>query len=178
MDPGFGTLRGRPGRGWAPVAWPSVTDDEAMELALAEARTAAAEGDVPVGAVVLGPDGAVLAQRHNEREAAADPTAHAELLALRDAATALGRWRLSDVTLVVTLEPCPMCAGALVAARLGRLVYGAADLKAGACGSLYNVCADPRLNHEVPITHGVQAERCGELLTSFFAERRGAAPLP
>jgi tRNA(adenine34) deaminase len=142
-----------------------------MQLALAEARVAAAEGEVPVGAVCL-VDGVVVARRHNEREGSGDPTAHAELLALRDAAAALGGWRLRDATLVVTLEPCPMCAGALVAARVGRLVFGAPDPKAGACGTLYNLCADPRLNHEVSVTGGVQTAECGALLTSFFADRR------
>jgi tRNA(adenine34) deaminase len=150
-----------------------VDDEAAMDLALDEARAAAAHGDVPVGAVAL-VDGAVVARRHNEREQTGDPTAHAEILALRDVAAARGTWRLDDVTLVVTLEPCAMCAGALVNARLGRLVFGAADLKAGACGSLYNLCADPRLNHEVPITSGVQADACGALLTDFFAGRREA----
>jgi tRNA(adenine34) deaminase len=114
----------------------------------------------------------VVSRRHNERERANDPTAHAELLAVREAAAALGGWRLRDATVVVTLEPCPMCAGALVAARVGRLVYGAPDPKAGACGSLYNLCADPRLNHEIAVTSGVRAEACGALLTSFFADRR------
>lgn len=142
-----------------------------MALALEEAEAALTHGDVPVGAIVL-VDGDVIARRHNEREAAGDPTAHAELLALRDAATALGRWRLDDATLVVTLEPCAMCAGAAVNARLGRLVFGAADLKAGATGSLYNLCADPRLNHEVSLEGGVQAREAAALLTSFFAERR------
>ena len=125
-----------------------LSDDDAMELALAEARAAAGDGEVPVGAVTL-VDGRVVAARHNEREATGDPTAHAEMLALRDTAAALGGWRLSAVTLVVTLEPCPMCAGALVAARVGRLVFGATDPRAGACGTLYNLCADPRLNHEI-----------------------------
>ena len=148
-----------------------VTDDEAMARALAEARAAAAEGEVPIGAVVVA-DGRIVAARHNERERAQDPIGHAELLALRDAAVALGGWRLSGATMVVTLEPCPMCAGALVAARVGRLVYGAADPKAGACGTLYNLCADPRLNHEIAVTAGVRAEECGALLTSFFADRR------
>jgi len=146
-----------------------------MAIALEEARAALDHGDVPIGAVVLDPAGALVARRHNEREAAGDPTAHAEVLALRDAAGAVGGWRLAGHTLVVTLEPCPMCAGALLSARIGRLVYGAPDLKAGACGSLYNLCADPRLNHEVPITHGVEAEACGQLLTTFFAERRQVA---
>ena len=144
-----------------------------MELALREAEAAAAHDDVPVGAVVLAPDGAVLSKRHNERELRGDPTAHAELLAVQDAARALGSWRLAGTTLVVTLEPCPMCAGALVAGRVSRVVFGAPDPKAGACGSLYNLCADPRLNHEVEVVHGVEAERCGALLRSFFAGRRG-----
>ena len=149
-----------------------------MVLALAEAESAVGHGDVPVGALVLGPSGEVLARRHNERERLADPTAHAELLAIRDAAAAAQSWRLDGATVVVTLEPCPMCAGAMVAARVARVVFGAPDLKAGACGSLYNVCGDPRLNHEVAVRAGVLAERSTALLTAFFAERRGAAPLP
>jgi tRNA(adenine34) deaminase len=143
-----------------------------MAAALGEARAATAEGEVPVGAVVLVGD-AVVAARHNERERTGDPTAHAEMLALRDAATAVGGWRLTDATMVVTLEPCPMCAGALVAARVGRLVYGASDPRAGACGTLYNLCADPRLNHEIEVVPGVGAAACGELLSDFFAQRRG-----
>ena len=150
-----------------------MTDDEAMGLALAEARRALDHGDVPVGAVAL-VDGEVVATGRNERELRADPTAHAEILALRAAAAALGGWRLGAVTLVVTLEPCPMCAGALVAARVGRLVFGAADPKAGACGSLYNLCADPRLNHELPVTAGVRAAEAAELLATFFSDRRAA----
>src|SRR6266550_503881 len=149
-----------------------MTDDEAMAAALAEAERAPAHGDVPVGAVVV-VDGRVVASRHNERERIGDPTAHAELLALRDAAQAGGDWRLADATLVVTLEPCPMCAGAAVAARLRRLVFGAPDPKAGACGSLYNLCADPRLNHEVEVTAGVHRERVTDLLSTFFASERG-----
>jgi tRNA(adenine34) deaminase len=149
-----------------------VTDDEAMSVALAEARAAAKAGDVPVGAVVLGPDGAVIARRHNEREAANDPTAHAEILALRDAAAALGSWRLVGCTMVVTLEPCPMCAGALVNGRVSRLVFGARDPKAGACGSLYDICTDPRLNHAVEVVADVQADVAGALLTDFFVARR------
>ena len=148
-----------------------LTDSQAMGLALAEASAAVSHGDVPVGAVAL-VGGRVVAARHNEREKRGDPTAHAELLALSDAAAALGTWRLSEVTLVVTLEPCPMCAGGLVAARLGRLVFGTPDLKAGACGSLYNLCADPRLNHEVPVTPGVRAREASDQLTEFFAGRR------
>ena len=142
-----------------------------MRLALAEAARAPAHGDVPVGAVALLGD-EVVASRHNEREVSGDPTAHAELLALRDAARAVGGWRLDRVALVVTLEPCPMCAGALVAARVARLVLGAPDPKAGACGSLYNLCVDPRLNHEVAVAHGVLAGECGEQLRAFFAGRR------
>jgi tRNA(adenine34) deaminase len=154
-----------------------LSDDDAMALALAEARAAAREGEVPVGAVAI-VGGLVVASRHNERERTADPSAHAEMLAIRDTAAAIGNWRLSDVTVVVTLEPCPMCAGALIAARVGRLVFGAGDPRAGACGTLYNLCADPRLNHELEVTHGVRADECAALLTSFFAARRGAAAAP
>jgi tRNA(adenine34) deaminase len=148
-----------------------VDDQEAMDLALAEARKAADEGDVPVGAVVLA-GGKVVAAAGNRREADADPTAHAEIIALREAAVALGTWRLSAATLYVTLEPCPMCAGALVAARVGRLVFGCADPKAGACGSLYNLCADPRLNHEVEVVAGVREDETSRLLSEWFATRR------
>jgi tRNA(adenine34) deaminase len=146
-----------------------------MQFALDEAVAAVAHGDVPVGAVIIGPGGDVLARRHNEREKLGDPTAHAEILALRDAAATLGRWRLEGCTLVVTLEPCPMCAGAALAARIATVAFGAADPKAGACGSLYNVGSDPRLNHEFTIVPGVAAEEAGRLLRDFFAERR--APL-
>jgi tRNA(adenine34) deaminase len=146
--------------------------DAAMGLALDEAALATAHGDVPVGAVVLR-DGEVIAQRHNERERTGDPTAHAEILALRDAAVVVGSWRLTGTTLVVTLEPCPMCAGALVAGRVDQVVFGAADPKAGACGSLHNLCADPRLNHEVEVVPGVRADESAALLTAFFGERRG-----
>ena len=147
-------------------------DADAMGAALVEARAALDHGDVPVGAVVV-VDGRIVAARHNERELRQDPTAHAEVLALRDAATALGTWRLSEATLVVTLEPCVMCAGALINARIGALVYGAADLRAGATASLYNVCADPRLNHNPPVRHGVRAAEASALLTDFFEARRG-----
>jgi tRNA(adenine34) deaminase len=148
-----------------------MSDDEAMELAIAEARAALAHDDVPIGAVVLRA-GEVIASRHNERELTGDPTAHAEILALRDAAGAAGTWRLDDCTMVVTLEPCPMCAGAMVNARLGRLVFGARDPKAGAVGSLMNVVADPRLNHRIPVTSGIHADQAGRLLVEFFAARR------
>ena len=146
-----------------------------MGMALAEAERAPEHGDVPVGAVVL-VGGEVVAARHNERERSGDPTAHAELLALRDAAAARHDWRLPDATLVVTLEPCPMCAGAAVAARVGRLVFGAPDPKAGACGSLYNLCADPRLAHEVEVRAGVRAYEAAALVTEFFAELREIGP--
>lgn len=142
-----------------------------MTVALEEASAALVHGDVPIGAVVVRGDN-IVARRHNERELRADPTAHAELLALRDAAAAAKTWRLDDVTLVVTLEPCPMCAGALIAARVGRLVFGAPDPKAGACGSLYNLCVDPRLNHELPVTAGVKADESAALLREFFGQRR------
>ena len=142
-----------------------------MALAVAEARRALDHDDVPIGAVVVR-EGTVIAARHNERELSGDPTAHAEILALRDAAAAVGTWRLDGCTLLVTLEPCFMCAGAVVNARLGRLVYGATDPKAGAVGSLYDVPADRRLNHRPPVTGGVLATECGDLLRSFFASRR------
>lgn len=148
-----------------------MTDRELMELALAEARAAPGHGDVPVGAAVA-LDGAVLARRHNERERTGDPTAHAEILALRDAAARAGSWRLTGAVVAVTLEPCPMCAGALVQARVTRVVYGATDPKAGALGSLYNLGADPRLNHEFEVVGGLMADECGVLLSDFFAARR------
>jgi tRNA(adenine34) deaminase len=147
--------------------------DALMEIALDEARAAAAHGDVPIGAVVARVDtGDVLARRHNERERAGDPTAHAEILALRDAARVVGSWRLDGCALVVTLEPCAMCAGAVVASRLDRVAFGAADPKGGALGSLYNLAVDPRLNHEATVVDGVRAAECAALLTKFFAERR------
>lgn len=148
-----------------------MTDAEYMTIALDEARAAPAHDDVPVGAIVV-IAGEVVARRHNERELSGDPTAHAELLAIRDAASAVGSWRLDGATVVVTLEPCPMCAGALQQARVARVVYGAVDMKAGALGSLYNIGADPRLNHEFEITAGTRADECGELLSAFFADRR------
>ena len=148
-----------------------ATDAELMALAIEEARAAVAHGDVPIGAVVV-IDGEVVARRHNERELTGDPTAHAEVLALRDAAAAVGSWRLVGATMAVTLEPCPMCAGALVNARVERLVYGARNLDAGATGSLYHLGSDPRLNHEFATTADVRGEECAALLTDFFAERR------
>jgi len=148
-----------------------VSDDEAMQLALDQAAAAAAHGDVPIGAIVVR-DGQVIAARHNERELTGDPTAHAEVLAIRDAANVVGHWRLLDCALYVTLEPCVMCAGALVNARIGRVVFGAADPKAGALVSLYQVCSDPRLNHRPPVVAGVRADEAGTLLRDFFASRR------
>ena len=142
-----------------------------MRAALAEARAAVAHDDVPIGAVVVH-DGRIVARRHNERELTGDPTAHAEVLALRDAAESLGSWRLEGATLVVTLEPCPMCAGAAWAARLDRVVYGAPNLEAGSTGSLYHLGSDPRLNHEFETVGGVLGAECAALVTSFFEARR------
>ncbi len=142
-----------------------------MRHALAEAQRAAAHGDVPVGAIVVH-NGEVIASACNEREHLVDPTAHAEVLALRAAARHRGTWRLDECTLYVTLEPCMMCAGAIINARVGTVVFGAADLKAGAVGSLYNVAADPRLNHEPIVRHGVLAEECVILLRNFFEQKR------
>ncbi|MFJ2110324.1 MULTISPECIES: tRNA adenosine(34) deaminase TadA [unclassified Streptomyces] len=139
-----------------------------MRLALDQAAAAGRAGDVPVGAVVLSPAGTVLASGHNEREATGDPTAHAEVLAIRRAAAKLGEWRLTGCTLVVTLEPCTMCAGALVQSRVDRVVFGALDEKAGAAGSLWDVVRDRRLNHRPEVIHGVLAEECATLLTTFF----------
>ena len=148
-----------------------ATDREFMQLAMAQAQQAAAAGEVPVGAVVV-LAGEVIAAAHNQVITLHDPTAHAEVLALRDAATALGRWRLDDAVLVVTLEPCPMCAGAAWAARIGRLVWGAPNPDAGSVGSLYNLGSDPRLNHEYPATGGIRSEESADLLTAFFDRHR------
>ncbi|MFI1394645.1 tRNA adenosine(34) deaminase TadA [Streptomyces sp. NPDC020681] len=142
-----------------------------MRLALAEAERAALSGDVPVGAVVLARDGTVLASGHNEREATGDPTAHAEVLAIRRAAAELGSWRLTGCTLVVTLEPCTMCAGAIVQSRVDRVVYGARDEKAGAAGSVWDVIRDRRLNHRPEVVLGVLEQECARMLTAFFRER-------
>jgi tRNA(adenine34) deaminase len=148
-----------------------MDDHAAMGVALAEAEAAPAHGDVPIGAVVL-VGGTVVARRHNERERLGDPIAHAEVLALRDASAAVGHRRLTTATLVVTVEPCPMCAGAAWAAGVARVVFGAADLKAGAVGSLYNVAVDQRLNHTSEVVAGIRAEECAALVTDFFADRR------
>ena len=145
--------------------------NDSMQLALAQARLAATHGDVPVGAVVIDQAGTVLASACNEREIRHDPTAHAELLALREASRQLRSWRLTGLTLVVTLEPCTMCAGALVLARIARLVFGAFDEKAGAVSSLFDVVRDPRLNHRVEVRGGVLEPECSALLKDFFADR-------
>lgn len=146
-------------------------DEQFMRTALREAEQAAAEGEVPVGAVVVH-EGSIIASAYNQRETLHDPTAHAEMIALTQAAAALGSWRLAGCTLYVTLEPCPMCAGAIVNARVPRVVYGATDPKAGAVESLYTLLADPRLNHASEVTRAVLEEQCGELLRTFFRARR------
>ena len=146
-----------------------------MRLALGEAHAALKADEVPVGAVAVCA-GRVVGRAHNQREMLRDPTAHAEMLALTQAAESLGRWRLTGVTLFVTLEPCAMCAGAMVLGRIDRLVYGATDPKAGAVASLYQLLDDPRLNHRVPSTGGVLGEACGALLTAFFEKRRRSTP--
>ncbi len=147
-------------------------DAEYMDLALAEARLAAVHGDVPVGAVVIGPGGGVVGSGRNRREIDGDPTAHAEVLALRAAAAELGTWRLDGCTLVVTLEPCAMCAGALLLARVPRLVLGAWDDKAGACGSVWDIVRDRRMNHRVEVQSGAREQECAALLWEFFARHR------
>jgi tRNA(adenine34) deaminase len=148
-----------------------VTEAQAMEEAIGLAREAGEAGEVPVGAVALF-EGRVVGRGRNRREEDRDPTAHAELLALREAARTLGRWRLTGVTLVATLEPCAMCAGAMVLARIDRLAYGADDPKAGAAGSLQDLTSDPRLNHRFPVVRGIRAGDCGALLREFFRARR------
>jgi tRNA(adenine34) deaminase len=143
-----------------------------MRLAITEAERALAHDDVPVGAVILGPSGEILGRGHNERELLQDPSAHAEMLAIRQAAERLGTWRLLDTTLYVTLEPCAMCAGAIVLARIPRVVYGTADPTAGAAGSVLDILAEPRLNHRPAVTGGVLQQQCAALLLDFFAARR------
>jgi tRNA(adenine34) deaminase len=150
------------------------TDVEFMRLALEEADSAALHGDVPIGCVVVGRDGQVLARDHNRREELGDPTAHAEVLAVRRAASLIGHWRLEGATVYSTLEPCPMCAGALVVSRIARLVYGARDLKAGAVDTLFEIGRDKRLNHRFAIESGVLAEESAARLGAFFAKLRAA----
>src|SRR5688500_13397329 len=151
---------------------PSDRYEDPMRRALEAAAEAVSNGDVPVGAVLLDASGAVVAVDHNRREELSDPTAHAEILVISARAKEIDEWRLAGHTLVVTLEPCPMCAGAAVLARLDRIVYGAADLKAGAAWSLYNIPQDRRLNHRIDLIEGVLADKCSALLTAFFADRR------
>jgi tRNA(adenine34) deaminase len=151
---------------------PSIDQAEWMRRAVADARLALQTGDVPVAALVLASDGRVLGTGRNEREARQDPTAHAEILALRAAAATIGDWHLTDATLMVTLEPCVMCAGAILSARVPTVVFGAWDDKAGAAGSVYDVLRDRRLNHRVEVYGGVEADACAALLEEFFAERR------
>ena len=150
---------------------PELSDHDLMGLALEQARIAGEQGEVPIGAVVV-IDGKVVARRHNEREQSQDPTSHAELLAVRDAAAVVGSWRLENATVVVTLEPCAMCAGLMVNARSVRVVFGARSYENGACGSLYHLGSDPRLNHEFTTTSDVRVEECSELLSSYFASLR------
>jgi tRNA(adenine34) deaminase len=162
---------------WSPFDLP-LTDPrhpfhlQHMEMALEEADLAAAADEVPVGAVIVSLEKGVIGRAHNQREALNDPTAHAEMIAITQAANALQSWRLENCLLYVTLEPCPMCAGAIVLARLQTVVYGAADPKAGACDTLYQITSDGRLNHRAQIIRGVLADRCGEVLSAFFARKR------
>jgi tRNA(adenine34) deaminase len=150
----------------------SEKDDERyMKMAIEQAQIAEENGDVPIGAVIVH-ENQIIGKSYNQREQLADPTAHAEIIALTQAAAALETWRLNGCTIYVTLEPCPMCAGALVLARLERLVYGCDDPKAGACGSLYNIVYDERLNHRLKVTSGVMADECSQLLQDFFQRRR------
>ncbi len=146
-------------------------DVEYMQLALEQARLAPARGEVPIAAVLV-QKGQVLAQVHNFREAWQDPTAHAEIVAIREAATQLGTWRLTDTTLYVTVEPCSMCAGAIIQSRISRLLFGASDPKAGACGSVFNLPEEPRLNHRVEVIGGVLERECQELMQAFFRRLR------
>ncbi len=168
-----------PGMGRTQIRLPDLSkgrmteDNHFMGAALAEAHAAGEDGEVPIGAVVARGE-RIIGRGHNSRERLADPTAHAEMLALTAAAAEVGNWRLEDCTLYVTLEPCVMCAGAIVLARIPRLVYGPRDVKAGACGSLYSIVTDPRLNHRVVVTEGVLADECAALLHDFFAAQRAA----
>jgi len=152
-----------------------LSDVDAMSVAIDEARAGAAEGEIPIGAVVIRPEGGIIARAHNRREGSHDPTAHAEVLALRAAASHLGRWRLDDCTMVVTMEPCPMCAGAVVMSRLGRLVFGAWNDEYGAAGSRWDIVRDRRLNHRAEVVGGVRADECGAIVTEFMSAHRPAA---
>jgi tRNA(adenine34) deaminase len=157
-----------------------LAQEEFMRHALREAEAALAEDEVPIGAIILFDDPVsssrqIIAAAHNQREQLRDPTAHAEMIAITQAAQALSNWRLEHCTLYVTLEPCPMCAGAIVLARMPRVVYGAADPKAGAARTIFQLLDDPRLNHRADVVAGVLAEPCGEILSRFFAQKRGSA---
>ena len=152
----------------------ALSDADAMSVAIDEAHVGVGEGEIPIGAVVIGPDGRVIARAHNSREGSHDPTAHAEVLALRQAAVHLGRWRLDDCTMVVTMEPCPMCAGAVVMSRLGRLVFGAWNDEYGAAGSRWDIVRDRRLNHRAEVVGGVRADECGAIVTEFMSAHRPA----
>lgn len=152
-----------------------IDDERWMGLALEEARAAAAVGEIPVGAVIVR-DETVIGRGHNRRELDNDPTAHAEMIAIRQASVRTGAWRLTGATMYVTIEPCPMCAGALVLARIDRLVYGAADPKTGATGTLYNIVQDPRLNHRMDVVAGVLEDECRDVMQRFFRERRRRRP--
>ncbi|MEX0886107.1 MAG: tRNA adenosine(34) deaminase TadA [Phycisphaeraceae bacterium] len=154
---------------------PTPVDTTMMQRALTLAHEAAAAGEVPVGAVIYRGE-EIVGEAHNSRETDTDPTAHAEIVALRRAAARLGTWRMDECAIAVTLEPCPMCAGALVNARMGRLIYGAADAKMGAVDTLYAICTDARLNHRLTVVPGVMAEACVEVLQAFFQARRGSGP--
>jgi tRNA(adenine34) deaminase len=156
---------------------PTGSDERFMRLAIDQARIAEEDGDVPIGAVIVF-ENKIIGKAYNQREQLKDPTAHAEIIALTQAASALGTWRLHGCTMYVTLEPCPMCAGALVLARIDRLVYGCADPKTGACGSLYNIVQDERLNHRLEVTSGVLTNECSKLLQDFFKQKRPAGPGP
>jgi tRNA(adenine34) deaminase len=162
---------------WSPFDLP-LTDPrhpfhvEHMEMALDEAQYAADEDEVPIGCVIVSLELGVIARAHNQREMLKDPTAHAEMIAITQASASLQSWRLENCILYVTLEPCPMCAGAIVLARLPMVVYGATDPKAGACDTLYRITSDPRLNHRSQVVGGVLADRCGAILTGFFAAKR------
>jgi tRNA(adenine34) deaminase len=150
------------------------SDEQFMDLAIVEAGKAEGLGEVPVGALIVNHDGEIVSVGHNQPVSGGDPTAHAEIIAMRDAARRIGNYRLTGLTLYCTLEPCPMCAGAMVYSRIKRLVYGAPDGRAGAAGSLYNVVDDPRLNHRLEISRGVRGEECSALLKRFFELRRAA----
>lgn len=150
-------------------------DEQFMDEALRQAERAAAAGEVPVGAVIV-KDGRILARAHNQVETLRDATAHAEMIAITQAAERLENWRLEGAELYVTIEPCPMCAGALVLSRVSRIVYGADDPVAGACGSVFNIVSEKRLNHRIPVVRGVHAERAADLIRSFFRSRRAASP--